>query len=115
MKIDVPLDGTFVASKMTEVPFRPEAWTDYEIVEVVEHGNKVHKGETLFKFDDEKINEAIADLELEQRLNELAIMQGRRRNAAHGKDAQAGLRATPNAPTEKPRKTSSATTKSTGR
>ena len=69
----MPLDGVFVARKMTEVPLRPEAWTDYEIVEVVEHGKKVRKGETLFKFDDEKLNEAIADLELEQRLNELAI------------------------------------------
>jgi multidrug resistance efflux pump len=75
MKIDLALDGTFVASKMKEVPLRPEAWTDYEIIEVVEHGKKVRQGETLFKFDDEKLNEAIADLELEQRLNELAILK----------------------------------------
>jgi multidrug resistance efflux pump len=75
LKIDLTLDGAFVASKTEEVVFRPEAWTDYEIVEVVEHGKKVHKGETLFKFDREKLNEAIADLELEQRLNELAILK----------------------------------------
>ncbi|MCI0332601.1 MAG: HlyD family efflux transporter periplasmic adaptor subunit [Planctomycetes bacterium] len=75
LKIDLALDGTFVASKMEEVAFRPEAWTDYEIVEVVAHGQKVRKGETLFKFDSEKLNEAIADLELEQRLNELAILK----------------------------------------
>ena len=73
LKVDLTLDGTFVARKTEEVAFRPEAWTDYEIDEVVEHGKKVRKGETLFKFDDEKLNEAIADLELEQRLNELAI------------------------------------------
>jgi HlyD family secretion protein len=73
LKIDLALDGTFVASKMDDVWLRPEAWTDYEIVEVAEHGQKVRKGETLFKFDSEKLNEAIADLELEQRLNELAI------------------------------------------
>lgn len=75
MKVDVPLDGTFVASKMTEVVFRPEEWSDYEIVEVAGLGAKVRKGETLFKFDDKKLNEAIADLELEQRLNELSIMK----------------------------------------
>jgi HlyD family secretion protein len=75
LKIDLALDGVFTASKMDEVTLRPEAWTDYEIVEVVEHGKKVNKGETLFKFDSEKLNEAIADLELEQRLNELAIMK----------------------------------------
>jgi multidrug resistance efflux pump len=73
LKVEVPLEGVFVARKMTEVPLRPEAWTGFEIEEVVEHGEKVREGETLFKFDDEKLDEAIADLELEQRLNELAI------------------------------------------
>jgi HlyD family secretion protein len=73
MKIDVPLDGVFVASKMTEVPLRPEAWAEFEIEDVVEHGAKVHKGEQLIKFDDKKINEAIQDLELDQRLSELMI------------------------------------------
>jgi multidrug efflux pump subunit AcrA (membrane-fusion protein) len=75
LKIDLTLDGALVASKTEEVTFRPEAWTDYEIVEVVEHGQKVRKGETLFKFDSEKLNEAIADLELEQRISELAILK----------------------------------------
>jgi HlyD family secretion protein len=73
LKVDVALDGVFVAREMTEVPLRPEAWSDYEIDEVVEHGKKVREGETLIKFDDEKLEEAIDDLELEQRLNELAI------------------------------------------
>lgn len=75
LKIDLALDGTFDANKKEEVVFRPEAWTDFEIVEVVEHGKKVRKGETLFKFDSEKLDEAIADLELEQRINELAILK----------------------------------------
>jgi multidrug resistance efflux pump len=75
LKIDITLDGTFVARKMEEVALRPETWTNYEIEEVVEHGAKVRKGETLIEFDSEKIDEAIADLELEQRLNELAIMR----------------------------------------
>jgi HlyD family secretion protein len=83
LKVDVSLDGVFVAREMTEVPLRPESWSDYEIVEVVEHGKKVREGETLIKFDDEKLEEAIDDLELEQRLNELAI-----RKAADGKDTQ---------------------------
>ena len=73
LKVELPLEGVFVARTMTEVPLRPEAWTSFEIVEVAEHGEKVRKGETLFKFDGEKLDEAIADLELEQRLNELAI------------------------------------------
>jgi multidrug efflux pump subunit AcrA (membrane-fusion protein) len=75
LKIALTLDGTFLAREMEEVPLRPEAWSSYEIVEVVEHGAKVEKGEMLIKFDSEKIDEAIADLELDQRLGELAILK----------------------------------------
>ena len=73
LKVVVPLDGVFVARKMEEVALRPEVWSEYEIEDVVEHGAKVHKGERLFKFDDEKINQAIQDMELEQRMSDLAI------------------------------------------
>jgi multidrug efflux pump subunit AcrA (membrane-fusion protein) len=57
------------------VPLLPEAWTSFEIEEVVEHGQKVREGQTLIKFDDEDLNKAISDLELEQRISELAIRQ----------------------------------------
>jgi multidrug efflux pump subunit AcrA (membrane-fusion protein) len=75
MKVDLTVDGTFVAQKTTEVPLRPDAWTEFEVKEAVDLGAKVRKGQVLMKFDDEKINEAIDDLELEQRLNELAIVR----------------------------------------
>ena len=75
LKIDLPLDGTLVSRKMEEVIIRPEAWSEFEIVDVIDHGAKVHKGQRLFKFDDEKINEAIQDLELDQRISELSIMR----------------------------------------
>ncbi len=75
MKIDLSLEGTFTASKMEEVALRPDSWTDYEIVDVADLGTKVHKGERLFKFDSEKINDAIQDLELDQRLSEISIMR----------------------------------------
>lgn len=75
LRIDLTLDGTFLANKMTEVPLRPDSWSDYEIVEVTPLGARVRKGETLFKFDSKKIKEAIEDLELEQRLSELAILR----------------------------------------
>jgi multidrug efflux pump subunit AcrA (membrane-fusion protein) len=73
LRIDLTLEGTFVASKMTDVPLRPESWSEFEIVDVVGLGEKVYKGQVLFKFDPEKIDEAIEDLELEQRINDLAI------------------------------------------
>ena len=73
LRIDLELEGTFAAEKTSEVAFRPEVWSDYEIVDVVEHGAKVHKGQVLFKFDSKTINDAIADMELDQRLSDLAI------------------------------------------
>ena len=73
MKVVVTLDGTFTAEKMTPVALRPDAWTQFEIVEIVKHGAEVHEGEVLVKFDSEKIDEEIADLELGLHLSELAI------------------------------------------
>ncbi len=75
LKIDISLDGALVARKMAEVPLHPKVWSEFEIVDMVDHGAKVHKGERLVKFDDEKINDAIRDLETEQRLNDLTIMK----------------------------------------
>jgi HlyD family secretion protein len=75
LKIDISLDGALVARKMAEVPLHPKVWSEFEIVDVIDHGAKVHKGERLIKFDDEKINEAIQNLEIEQRLNDLTIMK----------------------------------------
>jgi multidrug resistance efflux pump len=73
MKVVVTLDGTFTAEKMTPVALRPETWSQYEIVEVVKHGTEVHEGEVLVKFDEEKIDQEIADLELDLHQSELAI------------------------------------------
>ena len=70
---EVEIDGVFVARKMSEVELRPEEWTSFEITEVVPHGTTVQEGQVLVKFDDEKLNETIADLEQEQRLSELAL------------------------------------------
>jgi HlyD family secretion protein len=73
LKVDVTLDGTFVADNMTQVILRPKEWTQFEIVDVVKHGAEVHKGQTLFKFDNEKILKEISDLELDLHLSELAL------------------------------------------
>lgn len=73
LKISFETDGTFVASEMNEVELEPEAWSEFEIVEIVPHGATVRKGEVLVEFDGEKLKDAIDDLELDQRLNELAI------------------------------------------
>lgn len=73
VRVVATLDGTFTAEKMTPVALRPEEWSQFEIVEVVPHGSEVIAGQTLIKFDAKKFDEALADLELELHVSELAI------------------------------------------
>ena len=73
LKVVVTLDGTFTAEKMTPVALRPEAWSQFEIVEVVAHGSEVHAGQTLVKFDREKFDQELSELELQLHVSELAI------------------------------------------
>ncbi len=74
LKIEVVLDGTFVARDMEEVALRPEVWTKFKVVEAVEHGTLVKQGDVLVRFEEDKIEEALAVKSLEQRLNELSLL-----------------------------------------
>ncbi len=75
LKIEETLDGVFVADQMAEVSLWPESWSDFKIKEVVPHGTKVQKGQTLVTFEGKELEKAIADLEVEQRLSELKLMR----------------------------------------
>jgi HlyD family secretion protein len=75
LKIDQTLEGIFVAEEMEEVALRPDVWTRYTVVEAVEHGSKVKKGDVLVKFDNEDIENRLADESIDQRLSELSLMQ----------------------------------------
>ena len=78
LKIVVQLDGTAVAEKMTEVAVDPESWSDWTVEDAVAHGVQVRKGDVLVRFDTKKIDEAIADLEMELELLDLTITQADR-------------------------------------
>ena len=66
----------------------------FTVVEAVEHGARVKKGDVLVEFDSEKIDKAIADLRTEQQIAEVAIKTGRRsishlgKKHAHGPGGQ---------------------------
>ncbi len=75
LKIEVELDGQFVADDTTEVTLRPEVWTRFRVLEAVEHGTAVKKGDVLVRFDDEKIEEELAEESINQRIDELELMQ----------------------------------------
>lgn len=73
LTVEVAVDGSFVSREMTPIMLLPETWSGFTIEEVVPHGASVRSGETLIKFDDKKLDEAIAELELNQRLSELSL------------------------------------------
>lgn len=75
LKIEVTIDGVFVAEEAEEVVLRPETWSSFKVVEAVEHGAQVRKGDVLVEFDDRKFEEQLADKALDQRLGELAMME----------------------------------------
>lgn len=75
LKVELEFDATFVSKTETEVALRPEAWSGYEIVEIVPHGTEVREGQVLVKFDDTKLAREIEELELQQRLDELSLLR----------------------------------------
>ncbi|MGA2059542.1 MAG: hypothetical protein ABSG67_03600 [Thermoguttaceae bacterium] len=72
-KIQFDLDGTFESRNMTEIIFHPEEWASFTVVQAVEHGARVKKGDVLIEFDSDKIDKAIADLRTEQQIAEVAL------------------------------------------
>ena len=75
LKIEVTLDGYFVADQMAEIALRPEVWTRFKVLEALEHGTPVKKGQVLIRFDTEKIEEELTDESIDQRIGELSLMQ----------------------------------------
>ena len=75
LKIEVELDGIFVADEMEEVALRPEVWSRFKVLEAVEHGTTVKKGEVLVRFDDEKLEEDLKEEALGQSIGQLSLTQ----------------------------------------
>jgi multidrug resistance efflux pump len=75
LKIEVETEAVFVADEAKEVALRPEVWTQFKVVEAVPHGTRVHKGDTLVKFDDKDIEESLEEKALQLHLGEIALME----------------------------------------
>ncbi|MFL5329144.1 MAG: HlyD family efflux transporter periplasmic adaptor subunit [Gemmataceae bacterium] len=73
MKSETSFKGMFEASDMTEVSVKLEAWGGMTVQKAVEAGTKVKAGDVLVEFDTEKIDKALKDSEVDQRLGELAL------------------------------------------
>jgi RND family efflux transporter MFP subunit len=74
-KIQVDLDGVFEAPAMAELVLRPKEWQGFSVLEAVEHGAAVKKGDILVKLDMEKIDRSLDDLRAELKLGGIALKQ----------------------------------------
>ena len=74
-RVEISLDGTFTAEKMTEILVEPDNWSTFKVEEAVEHGATVSQGDVLVKFDSKAIDEAVADGKTNQRLAEISLKQ----------------------------------------
>jgi multidrug efflux pump subunit AcrA (membrane-fusion protein) len=72
-KIEVSLKGIFEAERMTEIALRSEQWAAFEVLQAVEHGATVKRGDVLLRFDPEKIDDEIADLRIKAANSESAL------------------------------------------
>lgn len=75
IKIDIELDGMVVAERMHEVRLVPESWDSFAVIEAAAYGRQVVKGDVLIRFDAEPLEQAIADLEADKKIANLAIEQ----------------------------------------
>ena len=75
-KVEVSMRGVLAAADTTELRFTPKTWAGpFTIRKVAGHGEAVKKGDLLVELDPEKLDQALRDLETEQRVSDLAIRQ----------------------------------------
>ena len=72
-KIEVTVDGIFEAARMTEISIEPKAWTTLTLLNAVEHGTTVKRGDLLIALDLEKIDRAIGDSKKELAAADLTL------------------------------------------
>ena len=71
--VKVELSGVFEAPKTAEIVLRPKQWSDLKVLDAVEHGATVRRGDPLVTLDFEKIDLQIADLQTQLRLKDLEV------------------------------------------
>lgn len=73
IKFQVQADAVVEAAEMAAIKLAPKAWTDLTVLDAVAHGTRVERGDRLLKFETEKLEEQIADLEQDRTLANLAL------------------------------------------
>lgn len=76
-KHEISLAGVIEAQNMTPVTIQTEVWKTLTVLDAVEHGARVKKGDSLARLDLDGINAEIADQENAQKSGELALTLAR--------------------------------------
>lgn len=76
-KAEVALSGVIEAQNMTPVSLQTEVWKTLTVLDAVEHGARVKKGDSLAKLDMDGIDAEIADQQNTQQAGELALALAR--------------------------------------
>ncbi len=66
LKTSIQWDAVFEAREMHPIRLAPRAWQDMTVVDALEQGATVKKGQPLVRLDLEKLREQIADIERDQ-------------------------------------------------
>jgi multidrug efflux pump subunit AcrA (membrane-fusion protein) len=77
-KLEVSLEASLAGAQSHEIAVDPDTNQQLSLRQVVPHGTRVTKGQTLLKFDTLKLDEQIRDLEAARGLAELTLQQARR-------------------------------------
>ena len=63
LEVKLELSGVIESKKNTPVFVKPKSWADLTVLEAVDHGTKVKKGDVLIRFETKKLEKAIEDEE----------------------------------------------------
>jgi HlyD family secretion protein len=78
IKITVDLEGVFEGEDAREIAVPAKEWTALEVHRAVSHGAVVRKGDVVLEIETEKLDRAIADLQTDLKIAELASAETER-------------------------------------
>lgn len=73
IKVKAQLDAVAEAVEAEPVKLAPKAWMDLTVIEAVQHGSRVKKGDILVKLDLEKLRDQLEDMEADRPLSSLTM------------------------------------------
>lgn len=76
--IEKTFQVTFQPKEAAEIRLDTKTWSTFRVVEAVEHGREVRKGDILVRFDREEFDRALVDQERSVRTAEMALQEGER-------------------------------------